>query len=103
MKTDKHFEASPKQNCKRALQVYGDLNISLESVRDHLSNPNVVAEDIRSNNFQIAKGFLLIVSHFLTFTSLIKKKIISLNYGENVIDVKQLLIFIVIQQINRYL
>ena len=71
MKTDQYFEASPKQNFKRALQVYCDLIISLGSVRDHLSNPNAVVEDIRSINLQMAKCFLLIVSNFLTFTSLI--------------------------------
>ena len=80
IKTDKYFEASPKQNCRRALHVYGDLTISLGSVRDHLSNPNAVVEDMRGTNLQIAKCLLLIVSHSLTFTSFIKK-IISLNYG----------------------
>ena len=71
MKTDQYFEASPKQNFKRALQVYCDLIISLGSVRDLLSNSNAVVEDIRNIKLQMAKCFLLNVSHFLTFTSLI--------------------------------
>lgn len=85
MKTDKYFEASPKQNCKRALHVYIDLNISLRNIRDHLSNPNAVVEDVRGTYLQIAKCFLLTVSHFLTFTSVIKKNYITQLWGKMLI------------------
>lgn len=85
IKTDKYFEASPKQNCRRALHVYGDLTISLGSVRDHLSNPNAVVEDMRGTNLQIAKCLLLIVSHSLTFTSFIKKNYITQLWGKMLI------------------
>lgn len=64
----KYFEANPPENCRKALHIYLDINLSLRSIPNNLLNVAVDFEDLRNVSIRIAGCFLLMVRFNPVFT-----------------------------------
>ncbi|CAC5384453.1 unnamed protein product [Mytilus coruscus] len=55
---DELLETNPLDNCEKALHMYLDLNISIITMRENLSDPGSIVEYINSISMQIARCFM---------------------------------------------
>ena len=64
----KYFEANPQENCRKALHMYLDINLSLRSIPYNLQSVPVDFEDLTNVSIRIAGCFQLMVRFNPVFT-----------------------------------
>ena len=68
IEAQKYLKANPEENCRKALHIYLDINLSLRSIPDNLQNVPVDFEDLANVSIRIAGCFLLMVRFNPVFT-----------------------------------
>jgi hypothetical protein len=54
IEAQKYLKANPEENCRKALHIYLDINLSLRSIPDNLQNVPIDFEDLTNVSIRMA-------------------------------------------------